>query len=89
MTRSPAAEAAEALARVRAALPAGMGVDRSRVDHAMAVRLLRPGVDVEFVEAAVLAGERATELPARAAIGYAERTIAAAASAVGVSGSRR
>ena len=76
--RQPNEEAAAALARVRASLPAGVEIDRSRVDFALAVRLLGRGANVAYVEAAVLAGERATEMPAREAERYVARTLTAA-----------
>ena len=80
--RAPEVEAAEALAWVRASLPPGVAVDRSRVDHAMAVRLLRRGADAACVGAALLAGERATSMPVREAERYAARTLAAASKAL-------
>jgi hypothetical protein len=72
-------EAAEAARRVALALPPGARLDRSRLDHAAARRLLSRGAGPAFARAAVLAGERARAMPATAAAAYAARTVDAAA----------
>ena len=75
------AEWQEAARRVAAQLPAGAALDRSRVDAAMARRLLARGADRDRVVAAVLAGSKAQGLLPAAARRYAERTVAAAGAA--------
>lgn len=60
-------------------MPPGARLDRPRLDHAVARRLLSWGVGLAFACAAVLAGERARAMPAAAAAAYAARTVDAAA----------
>ena len=75
---SAAEEWAEAARRVREVLPPRYTLDRSRLDHALARRLLARGAGRERVEAVLLAGERAREMLPAAALAYARRTIEAA-----------
>jgi hypothetical protein len=56
-----------------------MRVDRSRLDHAVARRLLGRGATRDFVRAVLLAGDRAAELQEAEAQAYVTRTAAAAA----------
>lgn len=79
---SPAAEYTAARTRLVASLPAGTVLDRSRLDYAVAARLLRRGAAAEWVESVLQCGERAAGLPLRARLDYVHRTVAAAARAV-------
>jgi hypothetical protein len=81
--RSPAAERAEAVARVAAALPADDVIDRSRLDHAVARRLLGRGMPAAEAVAVVLAGGKASGMAPAAAEAYARRTVEAALVALG------
>ena len=76
--RDVADEHAAAGAWVVASLPPGTPVDRSRLDHAIARRLISRGVDAGHAEAVVAAGSRATDLGQGAAVAYARRTVAVA-----------
>ncbi|MFC7738240.1 DNA-primase RepB domain-containing protein [Roseomonas sp. GCM10028921] len=76
--RSPAEEHATGAARVRASLPPGLELDRSRLDFAVARRLLARGVSAAEVTAVLLAGERAASMRASAAQDYVRRTVRAA-----------
>jgi hypothetical protein len=76
--RSPQEEYAEAERRLRAALPPGTPLDRSRLDHALARRLLRRGAGRERVAHVLHAGERAAAMTAADAEAYVARTVAAA-----------
>jgi hypothetical protein len=76
-TTDDAREMAEGYERLRTAL-GGELLDRSRADHAVAHRQLARGVAADRVVSMLLAGERATGLPAPAALDYARRTVAAA-----------
>ncbi len=71
------------MARIAAALPPGMALDRSRADHAAARRLLARGMSVAEAIGVVLAGERAGGMPAAAAEAYARRTVEAARDSLG------
>ena len=71
----------EAARRIAERLPAGVALDRSRVDAAVAVRLLRRGADPRQVLTVVLAGEKASDLPSEQARRYAARTVEAASCA--------
>jgi uncharacterized protein (DUF2062 family) len=53
-------------------------LDRSRLDAAIARRLLRRGATPEHVAATIAAGEKARSLPPGEAETYAQRTLAAA-----------
>ncbi|MGK7864671.1 DNA-primase RepB domain-containing protein [Falsiroseomonas sp. E2-1-a4] len=75
----PEDEYREARRRIEAALPPGMRVDRSRLDHAVARRLLGRGATRDFVRAVLLAGDRAAEMQEAEAQDYVTRTTAAAA----------
>lgn len=77
--RLAAEEHAAGEARLRAVLPAGIALDRSRLDHAIARRLLLQGAPTEFVRAVVEAGAKAGELRPIQRSAYAARTVAAAA----------
>ncbi len=84
--RRPAVEHAEAARRIAASLPPGAALDRSRVDAAIARRLLMLGVAAEAVAAVVAAGPKAAAMPGAAAAGYVARTVRAAARRVGLEG---
>ena len=71
----------EAAGRIAEWLPSGAALDRSRVDAAVAGRLLRRGADPSRALAVVLAGEKARGLPPDQAERYAARTVEAAARA--------
>lgn len=75
---SPLDEWREAARRIAEWLPPGAALDRSRVDAAVAARLLRRGAGRCRALAVVLAGEKACELPADQAQRYAARTVEAA-----------
>lgn len=81
--RAPEAEHAAARARVAATLPPGAVIDRSRLDHAAALRLLARGLSIAEATAVVMAGEKAGEMGADAGAAYARRTVEAAAAALG------
>jgi hypothetical protein len=74
---APEEEYAEAERRLRAALPPGTPLDRSRLDHALGRRLLRRGAGRERVARVLRAGERAAAMTAADAEAYIARTIAA------------
>jgi len=77
--RTGAAEHAASVAALRARLPSGAVLDRSRADHAIAVRLLRRDAPMPFVAAVLRVGEKAVGLADGQASGdYAARTLAAA-----------
>jgi hypothetical protein len=78
---SPLDEWREAARRIAERLPPGAALDRSRVDAAVAARLLQRGAGECRTLAVVLAGEKAGELPHDQAQRYAARTVAAAAKA--------
>jgi hypothetical protein len=78
-SRSPHAEWVAAHDRIVATLPAGSRVDVSRVDIAIARRLLQRGLSEDATTTVILAGQKASRLPPVAASAYASRTIAAAA----------
>lgn len=78
---SPGEEWQEAARRIAARLPAGVSLDRSRVDAAIARRLLARGANEDRVLAVVLSGPKAAELSGVAARHYAERTLRAAVAA--------
>lgn len=75
----PEEEYREARRRVDAALPPGTRLDRSRLDHAVARRLLGRGATRDRVGAVLLAGDCAAEMHGAEAQAYVARTIAAAA----------
>jgi hypothetical protein len=75
---TPEAEYAEARQRVCAALPPGATLDRSRLDHSLATRLLRRGASPRHVSRVLHAGERAAEMTTTDAEAYVARTVAAA-----------
>jgi hypothetical protein len=88
---SPSAAAAEwarGAARVSACLGSGVGFDRSRVDYAIARRLLTRSWRWEAVAAVLSAGPRARELPPSIAARYVVRTLVAASRAAGGAVSR-
>lgn len=80
---SPSQEWQEAARRIAERLPAGVSLDRSRVDAAIARRLLARGVSEAHVLAVVSAGPKAAELSHVAARTYVERTVRAARAARG------
>ncbi|MCW8087700.1 DNA-primase RepB domain-containing protein [Sabulicella glaciei] len=80
--RSPAEEHREAERRVRLTLPPLLRLDRSRLDFAVARRLLGRGASVAFVTDVIAAGARADGLGPRVRAEYAHRTVAAAARAL-------
>lgn len=75
---SPGEEHAEATRRVKASLPYGATIDRSRLDFAIARRVLNRGLSMEEGIAVVVAGEKAGAMSADAAQAYATRTVSAA-----------
>ncbi|MDI3309165.1 MAG: DNA-primase RepB domain-containing protein [Acetobacteraceae bacterium] len=76
-------EHAEAVARLTASLPAGAVIDRSRLDYAVARRLLGRGMSVAEALNVVLAGEKSRGMAPDAAQAYARRTVEAAVAALG------
>lgn len=68
----------EAAKRIASRLPAGASVDRSRVDAAVALRLLQRGADPRRALEVVLGGEKACDLSPEQAQRYATRTVAGA-----------
>lgn len=79
----PAKEHATAMAHLVATLPPGVALDRSRADHAVARRLLARGMSADEVTSVLLAGERASVMPAAGAAVYTRRTIEAALTSLG------
>lgn len=83
LQRTPGEEHAAATRMVRAMLPAGAAVDRSRLDYAVARRQVARGVAPGRIEAVILAGARASSMRGVEAEDYARRTVAAALRAHG------
>lgn len=79
VSRSPAEEHRACADVVCTQIPPGMVPDQSRVDYAIARRLLRRGMTLADAEAAVLAGAKASSMRRLAAEAYARRTAEAAA----------
>jgi hypothetical protein len=84
---TPEAEYAEARRRVLASLPPGMVLDRSRLDHTLARRLLRRDAGRDWIARVLRAGDRAAAMSAADADAYVARTIAAAEREVAQEGS--
>jgi hypothetical protein len=84
--RSPAIEHAEAARRIASSLPPGALLDRSRVDAAIARRLLERGAATEAVAAVIAAGPKAAAMPDAEAAGYVVRTMQAAGRFLGRAG---
>ena len=80
--RLPADEHARGEAALRAVLPNGTLLDRSRLDWAVARRLLRQGAPEAFVGAVVESGAKAAGLRPAQRGAYAARTVAAAREAL-------
>ncbi|MFC7734278.1 DNA-primase RepB domain-containing protein [Roseomonas sp. GCM10028921] len=78
---TPAQEWAAARLRVEGACIGGQAIDRSRLDFAVAARLLGRGASEAYVRDVLLAGERARGMRGAAAEAYVARTVAAAAMA--------
>jgi hypothetical protein len=79
---TPGAEWREAARRIAGRLPPGTILDRSRVDAAIARRLLARGASEARALEVVLAGPRAAAMGASSAFRYATRTVRAAAAAL-------
>ena len=77
--RDPGAEHSAATSRVVAGLAPGVSLDMSRVDFAIARRMLARGMGTASVVRVIMAGERAAGMHPNTAMAYARRTAEAAA----------
>jgi hypothetical protein len=78
--RAPEEEAEEAARRIRLVLPAGAVLDQSRVDMAVARRLLARGASASYVAAVMAAGGHARGRSEHGVRDYVLRTVAGASS---------